>query len=208
MTKTLYIVRHGESEANQGGKTQPDKQIPLTELGIQQAQNVADRLSAHLPHVGAVYTSEMLRTQQTGRFFCQQHAITPKILPCLNEFSIFDHNDILGLTGEQRRPLTQAYWQRANPDERCGELADTFTEFNQRIDDFLKKCQAFPDNSVCFGHGIWIGLLSWRLLGFGSDSVAMKAFRPYQTALPMPNCAVYRLRYNTELIQLTAGVGW
>ncbi|MDQ2734374.1 MAG: hypothetical protein M3Y55_05145, partial [Pseudomonadota bacterium] len=46
--------------------------------------------------------------------------------------------------------------------------------------------------TVLFGHGIWFGLLSWKLLGFrADDSGGMKAFRRFQSGLPMPNCAVY-----------------
>ena len=51
-----------------------------------------------------------------------------------------------------------------------------------------------PDGTVCFGHGIWIGMVAWKLLGFGADtSDDMRRFRRFQTGLPLPNGAVYAL---------------
>jgi hypothetical protein len=47
---------------------------------------------------------------------------------------------------------------------------------------------------VIFGHGLWFALLIWRQLGFTQvDTATMRAFRQFQLALPMPNCAVYHL---------------
>jgi hypothetical protein len=38
------------------------------------------------------------------------------------------------------------------------------------------------------------GLLFWKLLGFtANDPAGMRAFRRFQSGLPMPNCAVYEL---------------
>ncbi|MBK9617194.1 MAG: hypothetical protein IPO35_17455 [Uliginosibacterium sp.] len=55
---------------------------------------------------------------------------------------------------------------------------------------------ALPDATVIFGHGMWLAFLVWRLLGFGEycDSTGMWAFRGFQLALPMPNCAVFVLK--------------
>ena len=51
------------------------------------------------------------------------------------------------------------------------------------------------DGSLLFGHGIWIGLLAWRLLGFSAETATdMAAFRRFQTGLPMPNTAVWQLQ--------------
>lgn len=35
--KFLYLIRHGQSLANTGAKSLPDKDIPLTDLGVLQA---------------------------------------------------------------------------------------------------------------------------------------------------------------------------
>ena len=59
-----------------------------------------------------------------------------------------------------------------------------------------------PDQTVIFGHGIWFGLLVWRLMGFDvTDSTAMKTFRRFQSGLPLCNGATYKL-------QSKAGYTW
>lgn len=192
--KTLYLIRHAQSLANAGGESLPERDIPLSALGQQQARDLLCRLPENAAHV---YTSEMRRTHETAAPFCEQRHIAPMILPCLNEFSYLSIDLIRGITGEERRPLGLAYWQRANIHERTGQGADTFAEFNQRVDDFLVLWHTLPDNSLLFGHGIWIAMLAWKLLGFqviSSDEI--RQFRAFQLALPMPNTAVWKLSGN------------
>lgn len=188
--KTLYLIRHAQSAANAGGQSLPDRDIPLSPLGQQQAQ----ALVAQLPAATAVYVSQMRRTHETAAPYCQTHGLTARILPELNEFSCLSIDLIRGLDGSQRRPLTDAYWQRADVDERTGIGADTFGEFDQGTDAFLQQWCDLPDGSLLFGHGIWIGMLAWKLMGFCARSSAdMRAFRAFQTALPMPNAAIWQL---------------
>ena len=167
--KTLYLIRHAQSEANAGGISKPERDIALSPLGREQAQ----ALVARLPTSKHVYTSELRRTHETAAPYCRAHGITPQTLPLLNEFSCLAFALIRGMDGTARRPLADAYWQRADPLECTGAGAD----------------------SLLFGHGIWIGLLAWRLLGFRAESSAdMSAFRRFQSGLPMPNTAVWQLQ--------------
>ena len=74
--------------------------------------------------------------------------------------------------------------------------ADTFAEFEARVSTFIAQMDDLPDSTVIFGHGIWFGLLLWHLLGYSSDDAdGMRAFRRFQLALPMPNCAVFSLAH-------------
>ena len=73
---TLYFVRHGESEANAGIANQPDHEIILTATGQSQARQLVERLDVQ---PAAVYTSELLRTQQTASYYCHEHSIEPKV---------------------------------------------------------------------------------------------------------------------------------
>lgn len=57
--KTLYLIRHGESEANAGGISKPERDIKLSPLECEQAQ----ALVARLPPGRHIYTSELRRTQ-------------------------------------------------------------------------------------------------------------------------------------------------
>ena len=189
--KTLYLIRHAQSEANAGGISKPERDIALSPLGREQAQ----ALVARLPRSNHVYVSELRRTHETAAPYCRAHGITPQVLPQLNEFSCLAFDRIRGMDGTARRPLADAYWQRADPLECTGASADSFAAFNQRLSAFLAHYPQLEDGSLLFGHGIWIGLLAWRLLGFSAETAAdMAAFRRFQTGLPMPNTAVWQLQ--------------
>ena len=189
--KTLYLIRHAQSEANAGGISKPERDISLSPLGREQAQ----ALVARLARSNHVYVSELRRTHETAAPYCRAHGITPQVLPQLNEFSCLAFDRIRGMDGTARRPLADAYWQRADPLECTGAGADSFAAFNQRLSAFLAHYPQLEDGSLLFGHGIWIGLLAWRLLGFSAETAAdMAAFRRFQTGLPMPNTAVWQLQ--------------
>ena len=178
--KTLYLIRHAQSEANAGGISKLERDIALSPLGREQAQ----ALVAQLPASKHVYTSELRRTHETAAPYCRAHGITPQALPLLNEFSCLAFDLIRGMDGAARRPQ-----------ECTGAGADSFAAFNQRVSAFLAHHPQLADGSLLFGHGIWIGLLAWRLLGFRAETSAdMAAFRRFQSALPMPNTAVWLLQ--------------
>ncbi|ULJ62942.1 phosphoglycerate mutase family protein [Wielerella bovis] len=191
--KTIYLIRHAQSLANAGGISLPERDIPLSDLGKQQAAELVFRL----PESENVFVSEMRRTHETAAPYCQHYGIAPIVLPSLNEFSCLSLDLIRGMNGEQRRPLALAYWQRADVNECTGQGADTFSAFNQRVDDFLADFFRLPENSLLFGHGIWLALLAWKVLGFqAATSDDMRRFRAFQQALPMANASVWRLSGN------------
>jgi alpha-ribazole phosphatase len=190
MTKTLYFIRHGESVSNAGGITMEHKAIPLTERGQLQANIVAESLELK-PSV--VLVSEHIRTQQTAQPFYDKHACETRIQPLLNEISCLSDELIVDMTSKERRPLADAYWNNADIHQRLGVSADTFIEF-KRVETFKDVMDHLPHHAVIFGHGIWFGLLAWKLLGFEvTDSMTMKAFRRFQTGLPLANGIGYRL---------------
>ena len=60
---TLYLIRHGESQANVDKIFTGQTDVPLSPRGLHQAQLLAKKL-VRLP-VGAVYASDLLRAVQT-----------------------------------------------------------------------------------------------------------------------------------------------
>lgn len=63
--KTVYLVRHGESEANAGFPTYQGETSKLTELGMQQARFIAKRCT-NLP-IDVVLASTAVRSQETAQ---------------------------------------------------------------------------------------------------------------------------------------------
>jgi len=67
--KTIYLVRHGESEGNVGPRYQGDA-TPLTENGERQAQFIAKR--AKKLSIDTLIASPILRAQQTATYISNE----------------------------------------------------------------------------------------------------------------------------------------
>lgn len=90
----LLLVRHGETYANVA--RQLDTAYPgaeLTETGYAQARELAHRLERRLDRVGAtgIYTSDLVRTQQTARPLAAALGIDPVPLRGLREIQAGDY---------------------------------------------------------------------------------------------------------------------
>lgn len=62
---TLYIARHGQTEWNAKGILMGQKDSPLTDLGVQQACDLAKELAN--VHFDAIFSSDLLRAQRTAQ---------------------------------------------------------------------------------------------------------------------------------------------
>ena len=79
----LYLVRHGQSEANIGDIFQgPDS--PLTELGTRQAVFVAERMRAM--HADVILTSPMLRASSTAEKIHEATRVPLEVCQLLREY--------------------------------------------------------------------------------------------------------------------------
>jgi alpha-ribazole phosphatase len=190
--RTIIFVRHGQSHSNVGGVTMEHHAIPLTDVG----RNQAELLSLMLPELPAdVLVSPFLRAQDTAAPYCTRYSVKRRTLDVLREFETIDPELLKGMSGDERRPIVDAYWAESLPDKRMGERAETFREFVDRVTRFKAlELPVLNDCTVVVGHGMWTAMLIWQLLGFSADdSYAMKAFRRFQLGFPMPNGAVYHL---------------
>lgn len=70
---TLYIVRHGESMANQDNCFAGQRDVALTELGLRQAECTA-RFLQEIP-LAAVYSSDLRRAADTAAAIARPHAL-------------------------------------------------------------------------------------------------------------------------------------
>jgi broad specificity phosphatase PhoE len=90
------------------------------------------------------------------------------------------------LTGTQRRRIADSFWTAGYANKLIGVEADTFIEFSERENRFIAEMFQQSKNIVLFGHGIWFGMLFWKLMGFPADKrQAMIGFRRSQNGLPI-----------------------
>jgi len=83
---TLYLVRHGESEANAAGVFAGQTDSPLTPRGREQAEAVAAAL-ADLP-IDRVVASDLSRTRDTAAAIAKTHGLTVETHPELREIDV------------------------------------------------------------------------------------------------------------------------
>lgn len=101
---TFYIVRHGESEANAHfdsfRKVMKDRVLgaELTELGIQQAKDLAERFKDI--HFDYIFASEKIRTQKTAEILAQERKVAVLTTEVINER---DMGSLSGKTDEELR---------------------------------------------------------------------------------------------------------
>jgi broad specificity phosphatase PhoE len=187
---TLFLIRHGQSQANAGGDTLENSVVPLTALGERQARILAGLLP---PAPAAVWSSPFKRSLDTAAPYCARLGVALQIQEELREFETLDTRQMRGSSCETREAVLARYWQEADPDRRTGPDGETFREFYERVNRVRQRwLAAQPDGTVIFGHGMWMALLFWQLWGFRQiDHLAMVHFRRFQLGFPTPNTVVY-----------------
>lgn len=81
----LYLVRHGESHANEQNRFAGRLNSPLTALGIRQAEQAAERVAALGVRFDEVHVSPLSRAQQTARIILDRLPNPPTDVLVLDE---------------------------------------------------------------------------------------------------------------------------
>ena len=89
----IVLVRHGATDWNLQGRCQGATDRPLSEVGIRQAEQIADTLRGE--SIRAIYSSHLLRARQTAHLISQPHRLDVTIEQNIREL---DHGELEGLT--------------------------------------------------------------------------------------------------------------
>jgi 2,3-bisphosphoglycerate-dependent phosphoglycerate mutase len=125
----VFLIRHGQSVANAGGRTSDHDTNPLTELGRTQASDFAGRVPC-TPTL--IVVSPFLRTQQTAAPLRQRFPEVPVEEWPIQEFTFLDPTNHKDTTEEDRQPQVTSYWQRQDPAFIGGPGAESFAQFLDR----------------------------------------------------------------------------
>ncbi len=197
--KKFYIVRHGQSHTNAGGDAMPNAEIPLTELGHQQAVAVADWLMEQTHgDIHSIAVSKYLRTQQTAQPLVDKTALPVKIIDGMQEFNYLCFETIKDKSVDERLQLAERYWLEQAPDYIDGgdcKEAESFAMFTERTKQVLTDLHDFDNGThVLYSHGLWISMLIWTLLAQPVDSnQAMQNFRQFELSIRAKNTEVFLL---------------
>ncbi len=204
--KKIYIVRHGQSHTNAGGDAMPNTEIPLTELGQQQAIAVADWLLQKTDkNIRSIGVSKYLRTQQTAQPLIDKTTLNPTIIEGLQEFNYLCFKTIKDKTVEERLQLATRYWLEQGPDFIDGSdetEAESFDMFVQRTKQVLSHLHTLEDGThVLYSHGLWISMLIWIILAQPTDSnQSMQNFRQFELSIRAKNCEVFLLTLQEDCL--------
>lgn len=173
----LWLVRHGETEANVAGLYSGHAPTPLTEKGIAQAQTL-HTLLRQVPF-SQVLCSELERARHTARLVLADRDLPLQIKPELNEMFFGDwemrHHRDLTLEDADNYAAWCNDWQNAAPTN--GEGFQTFARRVERLIDQLADYQRSPHVLIVSHQGV-LSLLVARLLSM--PAAAMWHFRVEQ----------------------------
>ena len=189
--KTLYIVRHGQTEWNVAGRMQGRLDSPLTALGREQAtQNGA--LLHRLGGVDALWVSPAGRTRETAQLL-NQHTNAP--MNMAEELVERDCGDWSGMTlGEIQARYPQSWAERQRrPFTHQPPNGENMQDIHDRSHKFL---QALLESK----HDV-IGLITHGVM----SKVILKYFLslPEQESVEIshPNDLVYRLTITAQDVE-------
>lgn len=192
-TSAFRLIRHGESEANAGLRTESPSSIPLTAKGRAQALALAKQFSAA---PGLIVVSSFIRTQQTAQpLIARFPDVQVEVWP-VHEFTYLNPELYRGTTETQRGVFAQDYWQRCDPHWNDGGGAESFADLISRIDDTLCRLQHEVRSDITiFTHGYFIkALLLRRRQPLAQVNAAFMAeFRDNRKNDTLPNTAVISL---------------
>ena len=173
----LWLVRHGETEANVAGLYSGHAPTPLTERGIAQAQTLGTLLR-NVP-VDNVLCSELERARHTTQLILAEREVPVRNMLELNEMFFGDwemrHHRDLAREDAENYAVWCNDWQNATPTNGEG-----FQTFSQRVERFIaqladyKACQ----NLLVVSHQGVLSVLIARLLSM--PAAAMWHFRVEQ----------------------------
>ncbi len=185
----IYLIRHGQTDANVSGIYQGNMDVPLNNKGLKQAELVAWRLRQM--KIDQFYVSHLKRARDTAKFILEYHDITPVTEQDLQEISLGEWQ------GKTRADVKSEYadYIKAREDNDDAHTTpfpggESFASFEQRavqiFYDILDRGEQ-NQNIVIVTHGGIIKALVRHILDFDP-----KKGRDYDVF----NTSITRLRYD------------
>lgn len=187
----LMLVRHGETEWNVQRRYQGQTDVPLSEVGKQQAELIAERLVGQ--KIDAIYASDLSRAWETAQIIVEKSGLKIFPEPRLRElkFGVLE-----GLTfdeAEAQHPEMIAAWLKNF--NNTPDSAETIRSFNRRVVSLLDDLKRKHDEQIVLlvGHG---GSLSETL------RVVLELSREKRWYLEMENASLSEVSISEDFVSL------
>lgn len=192
---TVWFVRHGESEANAGLPTTHPTTTQLTERGHHQAQQIARAVTTP-PDL--IVTSPYWRTKQTAQPTIARFPAATQQEWRVQEFTYLCPDRYQNTTVHERRPFSDAYWQRCDPMHVDGVGAESFADLMQRVQDVHHQLNKLDAKFVLiFSHGRFMRAFLWSCLTHSLEVNAQRfrQFYAFINAFAVPNGAILPVQW-------------
>jgi probable phosphoglycerate mutase len=190
---TLVLWRHGQTAYNVQRRFQGQSDVPLDEVGRQQAAEAARYLAALRP--AAIYSSDLSRASATAGALARLTGLTVQLDKDLRERGGGSWEGLTETEIRERFPVERVTW--APPDgEPADAVADRASAALTRIADSLPA----GSTAVVVSHGVALGAAAARLLAI--------AWEP-RVLGPFGNCrwsVLSRRRTRWRLLEHNVGV--
>ncbi|BAZ40402.1 phosphoglycerate mutase GpmB [Calothrix sp. NIES-4101] len=198
----VWLIRHGESEANAGFPTDEQTNIQITEKGHQQAKQVASFFSQQ---PSLIVTSPFVRTKQTAQATIDRFSSVAQAEWQVQEFNYLATARRKNTTLAERKPMAEEYWQRNDPFYVDGEGAESFAEMMSRVHSLQRQIKDLQEEFVAiFTHGMFMRAFLWSLI-FNSVEATPETMYQVRVSLDffnIPNGAILKLKTQERNIWL------
>lgn len=138
--REVYWIRHAQSTANAGGRTDSTQAIVLSPAGEEQAREFARHWSIR---PGMIVVSAYVRTHQTAIHIKRKFEGVPVEEWPVHEFTYLSRAMGSGTTAAERMKLAVPYWEAMDPFANLGEGSESYAEFHTRIAAAISRAAAF-----------------------------------------------------------------
>jgi probable phosphoglycerate mutase len=192
--KTVYFVRHGESETN-AGPIFLGPSAALTERGKKQTYCIAERASK-LP-VDTIVASTMRRAVETGDIIAQRISKPIQYSDLFTERLHPTSHNGLSKTHPECAREEQEFLERFTDPLWKFEDGENFVDLKKRADSALRFLEELTeDNILVASHGVFMTILLARVV-HGEDLTAAECIRCIR-GVYMDNTGLSILRYDPE----------
>jgi len=157
MATQILFIRHGETEWNRIKRIQGHIDIPLATSGVEQAQRLAARFAREGQEgapIDAIYSSDLLRAQQTAQPFADVLGLSLQLKQGLRErnYGAFQGHDSDEIS--LRFPDEYAQWQTRDPGFSPPEGESQRVFYHRVLHAIEPIVAAHPNERVaCVAHG-------------------------------------------------------
>lgn len=191
----IVLIRHGETLWNRAGRIQGHTDIPLSPLGLAQAERLAGALADE--RFAAVYASDLARARQTAQALADLNGLAVRSDPGLRERGFGRFEGLSWPEIEAAWPDDAERWRRREPGFAVGG-GESLRVFSERCLEAVRRIAAgHPGQDVAVvAHG---GVLD--CVYRAAAGVTLDAPRSWQ----LSNATINRLLATPEGLRL---IGW